>query len=287
MIRIVTDSAADLAPDVAAAAGITVVPLTVRFGEQEFVSGEQLSVEEFWARLEGSDITPSTAAPSVGRFQQAFDGLADAGADGIVAALMSSKISATHQSATLAAQGWDRIPVRVVDSGVVSAALGLSVLAGAEAAEQGDSLDSVASTISDAAARSNFFAALDTLEYLKRGGRIGGARALIAGLLDIKPLIAFDEGEVTAAGRVRTRGKAVTAVVDHVAGLGDQIEALAVVHSAPDRVAEFTERLVGAWPGGTPDVVRLGPVVGTHGGPGVLGVAYRLAATSMVDDAAG
>ena len=143
MIRIVTDSSCDLPADILERHRIAVVPLTIRFGDEDFVDGEQLTVDDFWERMSTSEDLPETAAPAVGRFQETFRDLSAAGADGIVAVLISSAISATHQSATLAAdQLTSGIPVRVVDSRLVSAAAGLSVLAAARAAEAGATIDS-------------------------------------------------------------------------------------------------------------------------------------------------
>lgn len=273
MIRIVTDSSCDLPDEVVAQHRITVVPLTIRFGDEDLVDREELTVDEFWHRLTTGDVTPETAAPSVGRFQQAYASLADEGADGIVAVMISSGISATHQSAVLAAdQLVSGIPVRVVDSRLVSGALGMTVVAAAEAAEAGGTIDEVEAAAVAAAEHTNLFASLDTLEYLKRGGRIGGAAAFFGNLLDVKPIITFDDGVVHPGGRVRTRRKAVAAVLAHLDELGDAT--VGIVHSDPDDLDEFTAAL--AERGITdPAMFRLGPVVGTHAGPGVLGVVYR------------
>lgn len=276
MIRIVTDSSCDLPDEVLARHRVTVVPLTIRFGDEEFVDREELSVDAFWERLTSDQTLPETAAPSVGRFQEAFSRLSSEGADGVVVICLSSEISATHQSAVLAAQGYGGgIPIRVVDSRLVSAALGLTVIEAAEAATAGATIHESESVAASAAARSNLLATLDTLEFLKRGGRIGTAAAFFGNLLDVKPLISFSDGAVSPAGRVRTRKKAVAAILERVTGMSDQIEALSVIHSDPDDLTDFREALAGVYPGPTM-LARLGPVVGTHAGPGVIGVCYRL-----------
>lgn len=274
MIRIVTDSSCDLPEAVLAEHRITVVPLTVRFGDEDLVDREQLSVDEFWERLTEGDITPETAAPSIGRFQQAYSHLANEGADGILAIMISAGISATHQSASLAAEQLvSGIPVRVVDSRLVSGALGLAVIAAAEAAAAGGTIDEVEAAAVEAADHINLFAALDTLEYLKRGGRIGGAAAFFGNLLDVKPIITFEDGVVHPGGRVRTRRKALAAILDHLDTL--ETSTVGVVHSDPDDLEDFLSSL--AERGITePPIFRIGPVVGTHAGPGVLGVVYRL-----------
>jgi len=276
MIRIVTDSSCDLPDEAIAQHRIEVVPLTIRFGDQELVDREELSGDEFWRRLTTGGIHPETAAPSVGRFQQAFTRLVSSGADGIVVVGISSKISATLQSATLAAEQFTAgIPVRLIDSRLVSGALGLAAIAAAEAAAAGASIDEVEAAARAACERGRIFATPDTLEYLRRGGRIGGAQALIGGLLDVKPLIAFEDGEVAAAGRVRSRKKALAAILEHVAEQSGAIDRLAVVHSDPADLAEFVARLAEVYPGEVM-IARFGPVVGTHFGPNAIGVTYLL-----------
>jgi len=273
MIRIVTDSSCDLPDDVLARYRIEVVPLTIRFGEEELIDREELSGDEFWRRLTTGEDFPETAAPSVGRFLQAFTRLVSGGADGIVVVGISSKISATLQSATLAAEQFTAgIPVRLVDSQLVSAALGLAAIVAAEAAASGASIDEVEAAARHACERGRIFASPDTLEYLRRGGRIGGAQALIGGLLDVKPLICFEDGRVGAGGRVRSRKKALAAILDHVAEQPG-IDRLAVVHSDPPDLAEFLSRLAEVYPT-EPMVTRFGSVVGTHFGPNAIGVTY-------------
>jgi DegV family protein with EDD domain len=277
MIRIVTDSSCDLPDDVIARHRIEVVPLTIRFGEEELVDREELSTDEFWHRLISSSALPETAAPSVGRFQAAFTRLVSAGADGIVVVCISSKISATIQAATLAAEQFTPgIPVRVVDSGLVSAALGLAAIEAAEVAAAGASVDEVEAAARSACERGRIFATPDTLEYLRRGGRIGGAAALIGGLLDVKPLIGFEDGKVAAAGRVRSRKRALAAVLEHVEEQRGSIHRLAVVHSDPTDLQDFLKRLAEVYEGEVM-LARFGPVVGTHIGPGTVGVVYLVA----------
>jgi DegV family protein with EDD domain len=277
VIRIVTDSSCDLPDDLLARHRVTVVPLTIRFGEEDLIDREQLSVDDFWKRLTSDPALPQTAAPSVGRFQDAYRRLSDEGADGVVVICLSAKISATHQAAVLAAEEFrGGIPIRVVDSKLVSAAMGLAVIEAAELAATGVGIDPVEDLARTACAASNLFATLDTLEFLRRGGRVGGAQALIGNLLDVKPLITFRVGEVAAAGRVRTRRKALAAVVEHLAALGPTIKKFGIIHSDPVDLDEFTASIRAVRD--EPDLVaRLGPVVGTHAGPGVAGVVYRLA----------
>ncbi len=275
MIRIVTDSSCDLPDEILEVHRITVVPLTIRFGEEEFVDREELSVDEFWDRLTSTQDLPETAAPSVGRFQNAFLNLSNAGADGIIAVTISSEISATYQAASLAAeQLTSGISVRVIDSGLVSAALGLCVLAAAKTAEAGGTIDEVEVAAREAAVTSNLFAALDTLEFLKRGGRVGGTAAFFGNILDMKPLITFVDGVVSPGGRVRTRRKAIRAVLDHLDSF-ESTEEVGVIHSNASDLDEFLSALRERGHD-DPVVSRLGSVVGAHAGPGVIGIVYRI-----------
>jgi DegV family protein with EDD domain len=145
----------------------------------------------------------------------------------------------------------------------------------AERALAGADLDTVAATAADACEATSLYAALDTLEYLRRGGRIGSAAAFVGGLLDVKPIISFEVGEVTAAGRVRTRKRALDDVLDHLRDLGDRVQRFGVVHSEAEDLDDFLDQLRTVREG-DPLVIRIGPIVGTHAGPGVIGIVYRL-----------
>ncbi len=276
MIRIVTDSSCDLPDELIESHRIEIVPLTIRFGDKEYLDREGLSTADFWHMLTTGDVLPETAAPSIGRFHQVYTRLSSEGADGIVVICVSSALSATIQAAEAAVKQFTSgVPVRVVDSRLVSTALGLVALEAAERSAAGASLRDVVATAKEASASSNIFAALDTLEYLKRGGRIGGAAAFLGEVLSVKPLITVKDGAVAPAGRVRTRTKALAAVIDHIAGLADRIQRLAIVHSVAPDLDEFLVSLAKVY-SGERIVSSLGPVVGTHTGPGVIAAAYRL-----------
>jgi DegV family protein with EDD domain len=269
MIRIVTDSSSDLPPALAESHAITVVPLTIRFGDREFTDRLDLPSEAFWAELATATALPETAAPSAGAFATTYRRLVEEGAGGIVAVTLSSRMSATYQAAVLGAEAEPSIPVRVVDSTTVSMGLGFTALAASRAAERGLGLEAVAEEAADSARRARLLAALDTLEMLRRGGRIGGAQALLGGLLDIKPLITVAGGVVEAAGRVRTRTKAIDALVASLAGRSPQ--SIALLHTGIE-AALLRDPLAAL---GIPIVeCLLGAVVGTHTGPGTLGLAY-------------
>ena len=274
-IRIVTDSACDLPDDVVEQHKISIVPLTIRFGEQEFVDRFELSAGEFWARCAATPTLPETAAPAPGQFEDVYRRLADEGADGIVVVSLSGGVSATFQSAELAAREVsDLIPVRPVDSRSVTLGIGTIALAAARAAEDGADLDAVEALARDLASRTRVFGALDTLENLKKGGRIGNARALLATALSIKPLIEVRDGVVEQAGKQRTRSKALRHVVSRLAEYEGRIENLAVLHADCSDVDEFVA-MVRPYAGGEVIVGEIGPVVGTHAGRGTIGVAFH------------
>jgi DegV family protein with EDD domain len=158
---------------------------------------------------------------------------------------------------------------------LVTGALGLAVMEAAEQALAGADLDSVVATAADACEATSLYATLDTLEYLRKGGRIGGAAAFVGGLLDVKPIISFEVGEVTAAGRVRTRRRALEEVLDHLREINDRVARLGVVHSDAAELDDFVAGVTEIH-GTAPLIIRMGPIVGAHAGPGVLGVVYRL-----------
>ena len=271
---IVTDSSCDLPEDLVEKWGIEVVPLSIRFGDVELTDREELTTAEFWARCAGSAELPSTAAPSPGRFEQAYRSLADRGASGILVVTISGALSATIQSAELAARAVDGVEVRIVDSRTVSLGLGTIALACAEAAATGRDLDAIETLAGDLVARTRVFGALDTLDNLRKGGRIGNAKALLATALNIKPIIEVAGGVVEQHGKQRTRSKALTFLVDKVASYRGRIEHLAVLHADCSDVDAFVERLRPLTDG---EIVvgQIGPVIGAHAGRGTIGVAFH------------
>ena len=274
MIRVVTDSSCDLPEELAALHGIEIVSLTIRFGDLEFADRTQLSQSQFWDKLKTSTDLPETSAPSAGSFRDRYAGLVEAGAEGIVVICLSSELSGTYQAAAIAAEQTTSIPVKVVDSRNVSMALGFQVLQAARAAARGAGLEEVAASALAARDGTNFVAALDTLDYLKRGGRIGTTQAFLGGLLDIKPLITMESGVVAALGRARTRTRARAALVERAASLGSALAEVAILAGASADVDDFRQQLSAVIP--THLIAGIGPVVGTHTGPGLLGFAYRL-----------
>jgi DegV family protein with EDD domain len=274
-VGVVTDSSSDLPAELVAKWGIEIVPLMIRFGDEELVDREELSTDEFWARCARSPVLPSTAAPAPGRFEQAYRNLAERGATSIVVVTISGALSATMQSAELAARSVEGLDVRVVDSRTVTLGLGTIALAAAELSADGADPDAVEQRARELVERTRVFGALDTLENLKKGGRIGNAKALLATALSIKPIIEVADGVVEQHGKQRTRTKALAFLVDKVASFQGRVEHLAVMHAAADDVDQFVEQLRPYAPGGIV-VGQIGPVIGAHAGPRTIGVAFQL-----------
>lgn len=275
-VRVVTDSACDLPQALVDKLGIVIVPLTIRFGDEGLIDREELSTDDFWRRLQASDVLPETSAPSAGAFEATFRDLAADGADGIVCINISSKLSATMQAAQVASKAAEpSCPVSVVDSLSVSMGLGALVIAAAEQAASGATLDAILDEVASRRDRVKIFAALDTLEYVKKGGRIGGARAMLGSMLSIKPIVEIRDGVVEEAGKVRTRSKALRLLVDKVKEY--PLESLAVVQGLASDLDELLDMLDPIFPRDQIVVSEIGPVVGTHAGPGVIGVAFQTA----------
>ena len=278
-VRIVTDSACDLPAEVVDEMGIEIVPLTIRFGDEELIDREQLTVAEFWNRCINMATLPETAAPAPGQFETVFRRLAADGATGIVVVSLSGALSATIQSAELAAKSVASdeavdVDIRIVDSRTVTMGIGTIAIACAKAAADGASLDDVAALAEHLAGRTRVFAALDTLDNLKKGGRIGGAKAFLATALSIKPIIDVTGGVVAEAGKQRTRSKALAHLVERFKGYEGRVENLAVLHADCSDVDVFVDMLRPHYDGEIL-VGEIGPVIGTHGGRGTMGVAFH------------
>ena len=275
--RVITDSSADLPSDLAAELDIDIVPLTIRFGAEELVDRRDLSPKEFWARCATSPVLPETAAPSPGAFEDAYRRAAAAGAEGVVCVTISAALSATGQAAQMAAKAVEgEIEVRTVDSRSVTMGLGMMVAEAARQAAAGKDVDEVAATAERLIPSTRVYGALDTLENLKKGGRVGGAQALIGSMLSIKPIIEVRDGQVEPESRQRTRSRALRYLADKVCQEGE-IANLAVMHGDAPDLDEFLELLDPLFPRDRLVVGDIGAVIGTHAGPRVIGVAYQVA----------
>ena len=275
-IRIVTDSSCDLPQSVADALGIVIVPLSIRFGDDEYIDRTTITTDRFWQLCSSSKELPQTAAPSPGQFLEAFRDLKGQGATGIVVISLSSSLSFTMQSAVNAAKEMEgEIPVRVIDSRNASLGVGLIAVECAERARAGDSLESIVELADSLVPRTHVFGALDTLENLRKGGRIGGAKAMLGTALSVKPLIEVRNGEVEEAGKQRTRGKALAALIETLRNAG-KVERLGVLHAQCPDIDDFVAKVREVYAG---DIMigDIGAVIGTHAGQGTIGIAFRTA----------
>lgn len=277
-VRVVTDSACDLPAAVTAEHGIDVVPLTIRFGDEEFLDRVDLSPEEFWARCATSAVLPQTAAPAPGAFEESFRRAAADGCAGVVCINLSAGLSATIQSAELAARSVaGEIEVKVVDSRSLTMGQGMMCVAAARTSAAGGGLDDVAAAATSLIGRTRVYAALDTLENLKKGGRIGGARAMVGSMLSIKPIIAVHDGKVEPESKQRTRSKSLRYLVDRVGDHPDA-ENVAVLHGHAPDLDQFLDLLAAVRPRDSIMVGEVGAVIGAHAGPRVMGVTFQLPA---------
>jgi len=267
-IKIVTDSSCDLPQDIADALGISIVPLSIRFGDDEYIDRTTITTDRFWQLCSSSKELPQTAAPSPGQFQTVYEELAAAGATGIVVISLSSSLSFTKEVA-------GRIDVRVIDSRNASLGVGLIAVECAERAKAGDSLDSIVALANGLVPRTHVFGALDTLENLRKGGRIGGAKAMLGTALSVKPLIEVRNGEVEEAGKQRTRSKALASLIETLRNAGT-VERLGVLHAQCADIDDFVAKVREVYSG---DIMigDIGAVIGTHAGQGTIGIAFRTA----------
>ncbi|HLB23124.1 MAG TPA: DegV family protein [Dehalococcoidia bacterium] len=272
-VRIVTDSTADMSPHLARELGVSVVPLSVIFGDEVFKEGIQIGHDLFYDKLVRSKVLPTTSAPSVGDFLEVYEPLL-AETDEIVSIHLSSKLSATYNNALQAAQQLSERGARieVVDSQLVSLGMSFVVAAAARAATGGAGCDEIKTIVEGIVPRVRILVVLDTLEYVRRGGRIGRARAFLGNMLRVKPLLYIRDGEVHPGERVRTKAQALERVFQIVTSYPRVVEAAVAYSTNPQEAEEVSRRLREAMPGVAVSMARLGPVIGVHGGPGVLGV---------------
>ena len=276
MIKIVTDSTAYLTEPFVREHDIRVVPLYVHFGEEAFREGVELSNEEFYAKLKEAPQLPTTSQPSAGEFYEVFKELTDAGHE-VVTLTISSKLSGTWNSAMAAKEMLSGMPISVIDSLSTSAGLQLMVEAALKAAAAGESRLDIVGRIEAIRENVRLFFVVDTLEYLAKGGRIGNARAFLGTVLKVKPILSLQDGVIEPLEQVRSKRKAVARTLDLMEEyLADRcseahvgiINAL-VPQEAEALAQEAQARLACA----DPFVSGIGPVIGTHTGPGAIGVA--------------
>ena len=267
--QILVDSTADIPPERARELGITVVPLTVLFGDDSFLDGVELDGPAFYQRLVSSQQVPTTSTPSPGLFEEAYRNMIASGATAILALHIGSGLSGTFSASQAAAEAVTastQVPITVLDSRSVSGGCGLPAEIVAAEAREGASLEQVKVHAESLIARVRLVAVLDTLEYLKRGGRIGGAQAMLGTLLSVKPLLEVRDSQVVPLERVRTRSKALERIGQIISELGP-LEALGIAQSDTS-IGQELQKVARTFWSGPIEMFSLGPVVGTHAGPG-------------------
>lgn len=274
-VAIVTDSTSDLPPEIRERHGITMVPLNIQFGDETFVDQIEMTTDEFMRRLATSPELPKTSQPAVGLFEQTFRDLAH-DHDAIVCVLLSSKLSGTVQAATLAASAVAGvIPVIVFDSLNVSLGCGFQVLRAAELAGQGLGADEIVTRLEAERASYHVIFFVETLEHLRHSGRVSKAASLFGSILQIKPLLRVDEGQVVPFERTRTRKKALDAVVAFGKSFAALDRACAIYNTTPADAEWIAEQLKSVVTEPEVPTVQFSPVLGTHVGPGAIGLAVR------------
>ena len=272
-VKIVTDSVTDIPAEVLAELGISVIPVLVRFGEEIYRDGIDITNDQFYEKLVTSKVMPTTSVPSLDMFARTYARLAEE-TDEILVVMLSSKLSGLHNAA-LQSVGLleSKCRIEVLDSGCAVMAQGLVDIKAARAARDGASLDEILEIVRRNLPRVDIRAAFDTLEYLQRGGRIGRAQALMGSILKVNPIITIKDGKVEPAGRARSRAKAIDHLYEFAAGYS-YIEEMAVEDAAcPDDGNLLAERLGKIFPKERIYRCRTTPVIGTHTGPGLLLVA--------------
>lgn len=278
-VAIVTDSTADIPDEVVRRLGITVVPLSVSFpGDRTYLDGVEMTPGEFWDKMAASSGLPTTSQPSVAQFDAAYRPLIGAGRS-VVSMHISGKLSGTVRSAQLAAAELPEGRITVIDSGTVAMSLGWLAIEAAELASAGAAPADIAARVEALVPRCGILVMLDTLENLRKGGRIGRASAMIGTLLNIKPILLVRDGEVVPLERVRTRAKALQRLIE-LAREQSPFERLAVAHGHdPEGCRQLAEALSPLVPPGTELIqTEIGPVLGTHAGPRIFGICFIRAA---------
>jgi DegV family protein with EDD domain len=274
-IAIVTDSTSDIPKDIAEQHGITVVPLNVRFGMEEFKDGIDIDNDEFYRRLQAESELPTTSQPSPGDFSATYEKLL-AEHDGVVSVHISGKLSQTINSAVQGAREVDSdgTKIKTIDTGQATIPLGLIVIEAAKSAASGADIEGVVAAVNDATDRARFYGMVDTLEYLIKGGRIGRAKGFIGGLLKVTPIITLEEGESSPVASPRTRRKGLEKLKQLVEEAAP-FDQLALHYSTePEEVQKLAADLAHLAPEGGVMISQIGAVVGTYSGPGSLGVGF-------------
>lgn len=271
-VKIITDSSSDLTPEIAAELGVTIVPIHISFGSETYRDGVDLSTEEFYQRLVQSETLPVTAAPAPGTFAEVYDKLAEE-TDEILAIIISTKYSATYEAAIEGKElRKSKSRLEIIDSFSAVAGLGLIVISAAKAAQAGASLDEVIDVTRRSMRLVDMRMAFDTLEYLRRGGRIGAAQAFLGSMLKLNPVLTIKDGETYPVARERCRAKAIDHLYNFAMGFPDIDEMAIEDVSTPEDAETLMERLNSKFPRERIYRTKVSPAVGAHVGPHVLAV---------------
>jgi len=272
-VKILTDSLADIPSAILKELDITTVPCTVRFGNEEYIDRVNLFPTEFYRKLVASPTLPTTAFPSSQLFEETYRKLAET-TDRILAIHTIASLTGIYNASRVAAENITTARIELIDSEQVSMSLGWLVILAGRAAKEGASLAQVKSLVEDAKARVHIIAMLDTLEYAQRGGRLGKGAALVGSLLNVKPLVSAVHSEIVPVENVRTQKRALERLVEIVLASGP-IQELSVIHAAaPEHAQTLKEMLAKTFPMDQIVMSETGPVLGTHTGPGALGIAW-------------
>ncbi|MCP4424076.1 MAG: DegV family protein [Chloroflexi bacterium] len=274
MIKIVTDSACDVPEAIAVELGITIVPVYINIGEESYLEGVELPRQTFYRQLSGYEQYPTTAAPASGTFTETYERLAREGATEILSLHVASGLSATLNAARLGAKAQTAVPVTLFDTQQITLGSGLLIIMAAEMAAAGRSLAEIVTALNQRVQRAYVFGMLETLEALRRSGRVGLAQFSLGTLLQIKPVMMIHQGVISVAAKIRTRKRAVQYALQAVAGLSPY-ERLAVIHvNAPEAAEQLRQRAAHLFPQGHPPLtMEITPAIGIHLGLGAVGFA--------------
>ncbi|MGD0354915.1 MAG: DegV family protein [Dehalococcoidia bacterium] len=276
-VKIVTDSGSDIPKEVAEELGITIVPLYVRFGDVSYRDGVDIQPDKFFEMLKQDSVFPTTSTASPGDFAEVYKKLCP-GSDGIISIHLSSKVSATFEAALRGRQLVQdmKCPIEVVDSRLVTIALGLLGMAAARAAQAGKDMHEVREQINQLIPAIQAYGVLDTLKYIAKGGRLGPAVSKLGSVLPVKPILNIKDGVIAPVGLARTRAKGIESLLDRIRSVRN-VEEVGISHStSEDELGSFIEKLKAILPNIKPPTIsKLGPALGAHGGPGAILVAMR------------
>jgi DegV family protein with EDD domain len=272
MVRIVTDSTADIPDNMASELGITVVPSYVVFGSETYRDGIELTKQEFYEKLSTARLLPKTATPPPAAYEEAYRQLSGLTKE-IVSIHLAANLSGLYNAAAVAARNVPEARIVVIDSEQVTMGYGWMAVAAAEAAQQGESLEQIVALVEGMKGRAHVLAVLDTLDFVYRGGRVGWVAALIGALMRIKPIVEVRQGEVRLLERARTQGRALSQLLDLVQVLAPLERAMVLHANAPDLADRMADRLENLFPDWSRSIAQAGVTIASHTGPGAVGIA--------------